>query len=120
MVTGMPPLAGFLAKLLLLQAAVATADPNAWLLMAAILLSGFGGLIALARMGVRLFWTVSARATPRLRLIEAGPVAFLMLVSVGLTIWAGPAAGLAESAARLLADPSTYIGAVLGAAEAPR
>jgi len=118
MVTGLPPLAGFLAKLGLLAAAVQVAAiddmaPNAWLLVGAILASGLGGLIALSRMGIQLFWTVSQRTTPRLRLIEAGPAALLMLLSIGLTIWAQPMMTLVNSAASSLHSPQTYIGAVL-------
>jgi len=62
---------------------------------------------------MRLFWSVTGRATPRLRIIEAGPVAFLILLCIVLTAAAGPMMTYVDSAARTLNDPETYIRAVL-------
>ena len=46
-----------------------------WLLIIALLGGGLAGLIALARVGMRLFWSVAGRQTPRLWISEAAPVA---------------------------------------------
>ena len=75
LVTGLPPLSGFVAKLSLLSAAVSAATESAppldaWLLVAAVLLSGLAGLIGLGRAGIRVFWASDDRSTPRLRVIE--------------------------------------------------
>ena len=118
LVTGMPPLAGFIAKLAVLSAAFQglTSGTDAlrpWLLIALTIVGGFAGLIALCRIGMRLFWSVTGRATPRLRIIEAGPVAFLILLCIVLTAAAGPMMTYVDSAARTLNDPETYIRAVL-------
>ena len=64
---------------------------------------------------MRLFWTVTERTTPRLRVIEAGPVAFLVLLSIALTVGASPVMTYLESAARTLHAPAIYIEAVLSA-----
>jgi multicomponent K+:H+ antiporter subunit D len=69
-------------------------------------------MIALARKGVRLFWTVSERTTPRLRFIEAGPVALLVAVTIAMTLQAGPLMSYMEAAAAALRAPATYIDAV--------
>ena len=53
-VAGMPPLAGFLGKALLLDAAGAT--PFGTWVFAGVLLSSFGVLIALSRAGTAIFW----------------------------------------------------------------
>jgi len=82
-----------------------------------LLAGGFAGLLAMSRIGMRLFWSVTGRATPRLRVIEAGPVAFLILLCIGLTAAAGPVMKYVDSAAQLLSDPQAYIRAVL--ADAP-
>ena len=123
LVTGMPPLAGFVAKFGLLSAAfqglssgVDTA--RSWLLITATLVGGFAGLIALCRIGMRLFWSVTGRTTPRLQIIEAGPVAFLLLACIALTAAAGPMMAYVDAAARTLHDPQIYIRAVLP--DAPR
>jgi len=122
LVTGMPPLAGFVGKLALLSGAFATLSRSgdtfrAWLLIGVLLAGGFAGLLAMSRIGMRLFWSVTGRATPRLRVIEAGPVAFLILLCIGLTAAAGPVMKYVDSAAQLLSDPQAYIRAVL--ADAP-
>ena len=62
LVSGLPPLPGFLAKFALLstvlQSAAADGAPiSTWVLCGAIVLSGFASLIALSRIGMRLFWS---------------------------------------------------------------
>jgi multicomponent K+:H+ antiporter subunit D len=84
-----------------------------WLLCAAVLASGLAGLIALSRVGVRLFWSVAARTTPRLRLLEATPVALLVMLAIGLTVYAGPVYRYLDDAARSLHQPDAYVDAVL-------
>jgi multicomponent K+:H+ antiporter subunit D len=91
------------------------------MLCGAVLLSGLTGVIALSRVGMRLFWG-SVRITPRLRVLEASPVAVLVMLCLALGIWAGPVADYLDSAARSLHEPDTYIRVVLsqrGGAVAP-
>lgn len=124
--SGLPPLSGFVAKFALLKAAIevppvaaaaaSAAKAEAILLLAALLLAGVAGLIALSRLGIRVFWG-SERPTPRLQWLEAGPVAGLLLLSFVLTIGAGPAMGFFEGAAKALHDSSAYIGVVLPGAQ---
>jgi multicomponent K+:H+ antiporter subunit D len=118
LVTGLPPLSGFIGKFALLASTVDAmneqrAPAAGWWLIATLLAAGLSGLIALTRIGVRLFWTVTGRTTPRLRVIEAGPVAFLLLLTMGMTVAAGPVMTFLESAAGTLHDPDMYIEAVL-------
>jgi multicomponent K+:H+ antiporter subunit D len=117
LVTGLPPMPGFLAKFAVLSTAVksvplAGGGQDVWLLCAAVLLSGITGVIALSRVGMRLFWG-AARQTPRLRVLEAAPVAVLMLLCLALGVWAGPVTDYLNSAARSLHQPDTYIRVVL-------
>jgi multicomponent K+:H+ antiporter subunit D len=118
LVTGLPPLPGYLAKFALLAtaldaASVAGGQTAAWFLCAAVLLSGLAGLIALSRAGMRLFWSAAARSTPRLRLLEAAPVAVLVTLTIALTVFAAPVNGYLGSAARSLHQPDAYVRAVL-------
>ena len=118
LLTGLPPLPGFLAKFALLATALdaAPADQTpavVWLLCAAVLASGVAGLIALSRVGMRLFWSVAARTTPRLRLLEATPVAMLVALTIGLTVFAEPVNRYLDDAARSLHQPDAYVRAVL-------
>ncbi len=118
LVCGLPPLSGFVGKFALLSSIVESRSAGelpatAWVLFAALLAAGMAGLIALTRIGMRLFWTVTARTTPRLRAIEAGPVAFLLLLTMALAAGAQPVMTYLESAAATLHDPQMYIEAVL-------
>jgi multicomponent K+:H+ antiporter subunit D len=72
-------------------------------------------IIALTRMGMRLFWSVVGRTTPRLRVIEAAPVALLIVACVALTMLADPVMTYMEAASQVLIAPQTYIDAVLSA-----
>jgi multicomponent K+:H+ antiporter subunit D len=119
LVTGLPPLAGFIAKFTLVVAAIDASSPTGefgreWLLVIALLGGGLAGLIALMRVGMRLFWSVAGRQTPRLSVSEAAPVAFLILICIALTVAAGPAMTYLDSAAAGLEEPEAYIRNVLG------
>ena len=118
LVTGMPPLAGFIAKFAMVAVAIESLPPDGsfgreWLLIVLLLAGGLAGIIALMRTGMRLFWSVSGRQVPRLSVTEAGPVAFLILICVIMTIAAGPTMTYLNSAAAGLADPALYIDSVL-------
>lgn len=114
--TGLPPLVGFLAKFSLISALLGPAmdesSMDAWLLIVSLLAAGFAGLIALTNRGIRNFWS-TGRLTPRLRFIEAGPVAFLILLCVIMTVVAGPVMEYLDLAAQWLHDPDAYIRAVI-------
>jgi multicomponent K+:H+ antiporter subunit D len=118
--TGLPPLVGFIAKFsmisALLGAAMDQSNMDAWLLIVSLLAAGFAGLFALSKRGMRSFWSTRT-TTPRLRFIEAMPVAFLILLCVTMTILAGPVMEYLDSAAQWLHEPSAYIRAVLPSAE---
>jgi multicomponent K+:H+ antiporter subunit D len=118
LVTGLPPLPGFIAKFALLSTAIAAAPAAglgaaAWTLTTVVLVSGFVGVVALTRAGIRLFWTVAARTTPRLRLLEAAPVAFLVALCIVLGMAANPIMRYLDHAATSLHEPQDYIRNVL-------
>ena len=114
LVAGLPPLSGFIAKFALLHGVVATAAGTLpqWqsrVMVVAILVAGLAAVIGMSRIGLRLFWSVVGRTTPRLRLIEAGPVAVLLVLSILLTAGAAPVMVYLDSAARSLHSPDVYI-----------
>lgn len=121
LVTGLPPLSGFIGKLLILSAALegaldhasGTAPVSIWMLWGAVLGSSLIGIIALSRMGIRLFWGSEEMVTPRLHLTEAAPVAVLLLLSVALVAGTGPAMDYLGRAGESLSAPQAYIDAVL-------
>jgi len=112
LITGLPPLSGFLAKLGMLSAVLQSDAKTAWVMIAVVLGCGLAGMIALARSGIRTFWTVE-RDVQRLRLLEAAPMLGLLFLCVVLTVAAQPAARYFDATARMLHAPQTYIDAVL-------
>jgi multicomponent K+:H+ antiporter subunit D len=114
LVAGLPPLSGFVAKFALLHELVATSGGaplsfEQWSLVLAVLVAGLASVIGLSRVGLRLFWSVTGRTTPRLRLVEVGPVALLVGLSIVLALGAGPVMTYLESAANSLHSPEVYI-----------
>lgn len=114
LVAGLPPLSGFLAKFALLRNAIGTAqaadvDWHVWTFAGVTVATGIVTTIALTRGGLRLFWSAVGRTTPRLSIIEAGPAAFLVLLSVALTVGIAPVMTYLDSTARSLHSPEIYV-----------
>jgi multicomponent K+:H+ antiporter subunit D len=122
LVSGLPPLSGFVAKFALLRSALGPvgSGPTTWHALAfcaAVLATGVVTLVALLRVGLGLFWAVRDRTTPRLRVIEAAPAAILILLCLALTAGIGPVMTYLNSAAHSLHSPQVYIRVVAGAGQ---
>lgn len=126
-ISGLPPLSGFIAKFALLTAALSpqarqggAVPVAAWILLAVLTVSGLATLIAMTRAGMRAFWASPDRVVPRLRFIEMAPVAVLVILCAVQTIQAGPIMRFMQATAQSLHAPNDYIREVLGpAAERP-
>jgi len=113
-VIGLPPLSGFVGKLLLLRAA-GTGIAAAWF-YSLLLGSGLLALIAMSRAGTTLFWRIDPAAPPgepldRVRLLAA---VALLLCSPLLVVFAEPLLGYLDATAAQLLEPSGYTRQVLG------
>ncbi|MDP4991786.1 MAG: monovalent cation/H+ antiporter subunit D, partial [Marivita lacus] len=123
---GMPPLSGFLGKLLVLDA-LRGPDVIVWA-WTAILAGSLLTIVGFARAGSALFWkstaidapvseaghtTAPAHATPA----EVTPVMLALAALVGLSIFAGPVSSYLEQTSAQLFDRSGYISAVLAPVE---
>ena len=113
---GLPPLPGFLGKLMILDSAAGLAA-QAWV-WSIVLLVGFFSIVGLARAGVVVFWhvqpapadgDVSGASRPML----AAAWAFMAL-TVAMAVFASPIKRYTDAAATQLADPMAYVRAVLG------
>lgn len=128
LLAGLPPLAGFIAKFLLLSAlfqpakigASAAIGPTAWTLMALLILSGLAVVIAMMRAGIRAFWVSTESPVPSVRVIEMAPIAALLLLCVTLTAQGGPVMRFMQATAQNLHAPQTYIRDVLAAPRVER
>ena len=118
-VSGLPPLSGFVAKLAMLTALLDLQRPAAWVLFALLLLSGLMAATALLRIGMRHFWTAEARPAPRLRVAETLPIGLLLAGGLGLVLQGGPALDYMGKTAASLHAPAQYITAVMSARPVP-
>ncbi len=118
-VTGLPPLSGFLGKLLILDAAAGR--PLLWVI---ILSSAFAAVVALALSGSRIFFAGSSRQDivlsgdvarePQAPTCELLAILGLLALIALLSIAAGPIFTFTQAMAGQLANPDAYIHAVLG------
>ncbi len=125
LLSGLPPLSGFIAKFAMLSAMMGTGaigvPPTAavWTLIILVILSGLAALISMTRAGIRTFWTSIEGTVPRVLVIEIVPVMFLLALTLALTVRAGPAMHYMDKTIRTLGNPDIYIDAVRNAAVLP-
>ena len=114
---GLPPLPGFLGKLMVLESSSGL-PAQAWV-WSVVLLVGFFTIVGLARAGVVVFWHIQPEAqadaqgsgsSPKL----LGATWTLMLITLGMAVLAAPVKRYTDDAANQLADTSAYVRAVLG------
>ena len=121
-ISGLPPLSGFIAKFALLAAALnpqagrGAVPAAAWALLVVLILSGFASSDRHDARGHPCFWASPDRAVPRVRLIEMAPVVVLLILCAVQTIQAGPVMRFMQATAQSLHAPQDYVRGVLGAA----
>lgn len=116
---GFPPLSGFWAKLLLIQASLETRN---YAIAAVALAVGLLTTYSMTKIWLNAFWRARPQeAEPRpaplptgRRWLLLGPIAGLALLTLGIGLYMKPLYALAERASRQLLDPSAYVSAVLG------
>lgn len=111
---GLPPLPGFIGKVMILQSAAGVmAQPWVWTV---VLLVGFLTIIGLARAGVVIFWHVQpavdrqAAGSPRQLLM---PICLVGAMIVGMAAAASPIKRFTDAAAQQLTDKQGYARVVL-------
>lgn len=114
---GLPPLSGFIGKLLILDAS--RTAPGAAVIWGTVLATSLLAVIAFARAGSTLFWKEdgSPQAPPdrlKVRNLDAAPALILVGLLAVLTLGAGPVAAYMDATSAQLFDASAYVAAVLG------
>jgi multicomponent K+:H+ antiporter subunit D len=121
LVSGLPPLSGFVSKLTLMMALLSSEElPSAstptkadWWFCGLLLLSGLMATVSLSRAGIQQFWSPADSPPRRLKAVEAVPVIGLLFASAWLSLCAEPVLRYTRAAARALHEPQAYIEAVL-------
>jgi multicomponent K+:H+ antiporter subunit D len=120
---GMPPLSGFIGKLLVMDGA---RDADNWaLIWGVILVASLVSVVGFARAGSLIFWKAyeaegadpadqPSRQTPAAASLPFVAIFGLLTGLVLLSVFAGPVHEYASATAGQLFDPSGYIDAVLG------
>ncbi|MDP2261728.1 MAG: monovalent cation/H+ antiporter subunit D [Hydrogenophaga sp.] len=114
---GLPPLPGFLGKLMMLESSAALAvQPWVWSVVLGV---GFLTIVGLARAGVIVFWhiqpepgSVAPASGSSLKLLSASWI--FMGLTVGLAVLASPVKRYTDAAALQLTNKAAYAEAVLG------
>ncbi len=121
---GMPPISGFIGKLLVMDAA--RGHEMVWTIWAVILIGSLVTILGLARAGTIIFWksydattevpepATEAVDTPRAASLPFVATFGLVVGLILLTIFAGPMSSFADATANQLFTPEIYIENVLG------
>ncbi|WP_052341872.1 Na+/H+ antiporter subunit D [Salinarimonas rosea] len=109
---GLPPLSGFWAKFLVIDASL---REEVWWLAAVALLVGALTLFSMSKIWMEAFWKkpVLVRATPRrVPVAFVAPIVLLGAVTLTIGLFADPFVEYARTATAVLVDPADYIAAV--------
>jgi multicomponent K+:H+ antiporter subunit D len=115
-VVGLPPLSGFIGKLLILEGARPT-PAVAWV-WAVVLVTSLLAIIAVARAGSVVFWrTLAGERASGVTRAPAGGLAIisvLLALTAAMALLAGPFTAYTDAAAEQLISRDAYIRSVLG------
>ncbi|HSM11121.1 MAG TPA: proton-conducting transporter membrane subunit, partial [Lysobacter sp.] len=117
-VAGLPPLSGFIGKLMLLDAVPAPSRAWVW---AVVLVTSLMALGALARSGSQLFWRAQpwpgdVAAAPAPQRLQVAAAALLLGYGLALVLAGGPVVAYTQATAAQLLQPAAYIQAARDAA----
>jgi multicomponent K+:H+ antiporter subunit D len=129
-IAGMPPLPGFVGKILMLSAllnplglgnlAIPPLGVAGWTLVTLLIVSGLAATIALSRSGIRYFWSYpEGRPAPRVRIVEGLPIGLMIAACILMTVRAEPVMSYLQATAEDLYAPSDYISSVLATRPVP-
>ena len=115
---GLPPFSGFLAKFALVREGMG--DARYGVVIVAIVVSLFT-LVSMTKIWTALFWgevrpapAPGSRGVLRQHRLMSASTILVVLATLLIAFFAGPLFEYCQAAARQLADPSRYIGAVIG------
>ena len=129
LLTGTPPLSGFIGKFMMLSGLLSTEEAGsalqepvstaAWVMLALVIAAGFAALVALSRTGIRMFWTPRDRPAAQLKVLECLPIGLVLTLCLLISFRAEPLARYLQAAASELKDPHGYVQAVQGVRPLP-
>lgn len=115
-IAGLPPLSGFIGKLLILTSV--RGQEHDWLTWTVILAASLVLVVGLTRAGIAVFWQESTQSGEQAAETAGSRLPFvaafgLLGTIAAFTLFAGPVNGFLAETARGIHDPAAYIDAVL-------
>ncbi|WP_029068142.1 Na+/H+ antiporter subunit D [Jonesia quinghaiensis] len=112
---GIPPFSGFLGKVGLLEAGVAQDRWLAWVLVIGSVVASLLTLYAIVKAWNKAFWQPAPDDVPDVKLpaTMVGPATALMVLTLAITVFAGPLYDYTNRAATTMMEPDNYVNAVL-------
>ena len=117
-IVGFPPFSGIFGKVTIVLAAARPGDWRSWVVITAIIVASFGAMLSMMRMWKMVFWGRPMQHYPHALNVQWKfllPSLSLMLISLGMFVFAGQLWGATTGAADALLDVDAYSAAVLGA-----
>ena len=116
MIAGLPPLAGFIGKLAMMDALSGVGGWAGYGVIAALSLASMGALIGLTRLGMAALWARDDDAEPAVVVgaAEGVAIAGLLAACIFLAIFGEAGFAYADHTADWLVRPDAYVRAVLG------
>ncbi|HET8984600.1 MAG TPA: monovalent cation/H+ antiporter subunit D [Trueperaceae bacterium] len=114
---GLPPLAGFVAKLGIMSGVLAhetAVSALSWVLVSVMVFSSLAMLLAFVRKGIEAFWLTGEETTAEVGSLEAIPIGLLLAICMAITLAAGPSMRYIDLTSAELTAPTVYSEAVLG------
>ena len=116
-IVGFPPFSGIFGKVTIVLAAATPDDWRSWVAIAAIIAASFGALLSMMRLWQRVFWGRPMQHYPEALNVRVSfmlPSALLMIISLGMFIFAGQMWEITTTAVDDLLNVDAYTSAVLG------
>jgi multicomponent Na+:H+ antiporter subunit D len=111
---GLPPLSGFFAKFLVIEAGISSQQ---WVATGVALFVGLLTLYSMIKIWAGAFWKAQAEANDKaisLSLLGVIPVTLMAAMTLVIGLYAEPFIQLSQATGEQLLAPATYIQAVLG------
>lgn len=110
---GLPPFAGFIAKITLLSSSLSlsltSSSQMSWIFVTVLILTSMCSLISFVRTGIRIFWPSFEQVPPRIQLIEIVPILLLISAIIIVTVQVNPIMGYIDKSVSELYRPSREI-----------
>lgn len=116
-IVGFPPFSGIFGKVTIVLAAATPGDWRSWVAITAIIVASFGALLSMMRLWQRVFWGRPMQHYPEALNVRVSfmlPSAVLMILSLGMFIFAGQMWEITTTAVDDLLNVDAYTSAVLG------